>query len=175
MADEPADPTIDRLARLFREHPAWVDAARRIAPRAKCNVYFTHRAGEVWRLEQAPDGAHLRRGAADDPDFVFRFAPGSIDRLAAAGDEVGEFAVALFALMLEDDPQLRVDLRIAASFPRLVGRGYLRLLIDAGPAVLAFGASHGIQTVGALRRFVARLRRREPADWETGGDVRGPV
>jgi hypothetical protein len=42
----------------------------------------------------------------------------------------------------------------------------VNLLLAAGPPVLAFGAGHGIRTLGALRRFVADLRTRGPADWE---------
>jgi hypothetical protein len=71
--------------------------------------------------------------------------------------------------VLSDDPRLRIGLRIVAPFGRLVRRGYLRLLVAAGPRVLGFGASHGIRSLGALRRFVARIRSRVPADWETGG------
>ena len=167
MASEPADPTIDRLAELFLEHPAWIAAARRISPRATCSVYFTHRPGEAWRLELAGGRTRLRSGAAADPDFVFRFSPAAIERLAAGRGGIGEFAVTLFDSMIEDDPALRIDLRIAASFPRLARRGYLRLLLDAGPAVVRFGASHGIRTLPALRSFVSRLRRTEPEGWET--------
>ncbi len=61
-----------------------------------------------------------------------------------------------------------MGLRIVAGFPRLVRRGYLGLLLASGPRVLAFGASHGVRTVGALRRLVAQLRDSGPADWETG-------
>jgi len=71
--------------------------------------------------------------------------------------------------MLEDDPELQVDFRIIAGFGRLMLRGYVRLLLAAGPSVVIFGASHGIGSLGALRRFVAQLRARDAADWETGG------
>jgi hypothetical protein len=173
VASEPDDPTIDRLAGLFLEHPAWIGAARRISPKATCGVYFTHRPGEAWRLEQVGVRTRLRPGAAADPDLVFRFTPASIERLAAVCGGIGDFAVALFGLMVEDDPELRVDLRIAASFRRLARRGYVRLLLDAGPAVVRFGASHGIRTLPALRSLVSRLRRREPEDWEIDGVTPG--
>lgn len=78
----------------------------------------------------------------------------------------GELAVELFSLMLEDDPALRVDLRIASGFAALAKRGYVKLLLDAGPQVLAFGARHGIRTLGSLRRFVAQLRSRGRQSWE---------
>jgi hypothetical protein len=163
---DPPDPTLDRLARLFREHPAWTAAARRLVPQATSTVYFRHRPGEAWRLEQREGVTRLLPGAAADPDFVFRFTEGSIARLEAVRGGVGDFAVELFTLITEDDPDVRVGFRIVAGFPRLVRRGYLGLLLAAGPRVVAFGASHGIRTLGALRRFVAQVRDRTPESWE---------
>jgi len=159
------DEWIERLARLFEEHPAWVAAAGRLSPDAASAVFFRHRPGEVWHLEQAAVGSRLLPGAARDPDLVFRFTPRSVERLEAVTGGIGEFAVALFALMTEGDPEARVDFRIAADFSRLARRGYLSLLLAAGPGVLAFGAAHGIRTLGALRRFAAGLRR-DPEPWE---------
>jgi hypothetical protein len=103
-----------------------------------------------------------------DPDFVFRFTPSAIERLEAVTGGIGEFAVELFTLITEADSDTGVGFRIVASFPRLLRRGYVGLLLAAGPRVVAFGATHGIRTVGALRRFVAQLRDSGPADWETG-------
>jgi hypothetical protein len=168
VAADPSDPSIDRLAHLFRAHPAWTAAARRLEPEATSTVYFRHRPGEAWRLEQREGVTRLLPGAAADPDFVFRFAEGSIARLEAVHGGIGDFAVELFTLITEDDPEVRVGFRIAAGFPRLVRRGYLGLLLAAGPRVVAFGASHGIRTLGALRRFVAQLRNRGPESWEQG-------
>jgi hypothetical protein len=42
----------------------------------------------------------------------------------------------------------------------------VKLLLAAGPRVLAFGAAHGVRTLGALRRLVSDFRARGPADWE---------
>jgi hypothetical protein len=166
MATSKRDEWVDRLARLFREHPAWVAAAHHLSSGASSTVYFAHhldRDGhEPWRLEQCDAGTCLLPGAARDPDFIFRFSPESIEQLEAVDGTVGDFAVALFSLVVDDE----VQLRIAAGFPRLIRRGYVKLLLVAGPPVVAFGATHGIRTLGALRRLVAGLRRRGPADWE---------
>lgn len=156
------DEQVERLARLFREHPAWVDAARYLRADACSTVYFSHRGAEPWRLEQHGGETRLVPGAAVEPDFVFRFSPDSIEQLEAADGGIGTFAVALFTAIVEDD----VQLRIAAPFSRLMRRGYVKLLLVAGPPVLAFGAAHGIRTLGALRRFVGQLMARGPADWE---------
>jgi hypothetical protein len=50
----------------------------------------------------------------------------------------------------------------------LVRRGYLRLLVAAGPRVRAIGAAHGIAGVRDLARLVARVRRREGDEWDRG-------
>lgn len=154
-----------RLATLFAEHPAWVDAAGRLRGDATSTVYFTHRAREPWRLETHAGSTRLLPGAAGDPDLVFRFSPESIGRLESVEGGIGDFAVALFEQIVNQE----VDLRIRAGFGRLVRRGYVKLLLAAGPPVLAFGASHGIRTLGALRRFVADLSTQGPADWECEG------
>lgn len=157
------DEWVDRLARLFREHPAWGAAARHLDANASSSVYFSHRDAEPWRLEQHSSGTRLVRGAAADPDLVLRFTPLSIERLeAVVGGDIGDFAVALFSLIVEGE----VRLRIAASYRHLLRRGYVKLLLIAGPPVVAFGARHGIHTLGALRRLATELRARDPADWE---------
>jgi len=163
-----ADEWAGRLARLFAEHPAWVEAARRLSGDATSSVYFTHLPGAPWRLETRSCGVVLLPGAAADPDLVFRFTPESIAALESAEGGIGDFAVALFEQIVDG----AVDLRIRAGFGRLVMRGYVKLLFAAGPPVMAFGATHGIRTLGALRRFVADLRAQGAADWEYEGPPR---
>jgi hypothetical protein len=171
------DPHVERLARLFREHPAWRQAARHVSEDSTSRVLFTHRPGERWHLERENAESRLLPGDVPDPDFVFRFSPQSIERLAGIEGSVGAFAVELFGLILGEDPRARVDLRIAAPFQRLVRRGYVRLLVASGGSVLAFGARHGVGSLGQLRRLVARLAQRQPEAWESGsgGDPDGEL
>ncbi len=163
------DESVTRLARMFLENPAWTDAARRIASDATSSVFFSHRPGEPWRLERRCGRTLLLPGAAADPDFVFRFTPASVERLCATDGGIGDFAVALFGLIAEENPRLRVGFRVAAPFPRLVRRGYLRLLAVGGLRVLAFGAARGVRSRADLRRLVERVRHRAPEAWEIEG------
>jgi hypothetical protein len=163
------DPHVDRLARLFREHPAWRAAARHVSDAATSRVLFSHRPGERWHLARRGGESLLLPGDARDPDFVFRFSPAAIERLARVEGSVGAFAVELFGLVAGEDPEARVDLRIAAPFSRLVRRGYVRLLAAAGWRVLAFGARHGVRSLGGLRRLVEREREGPPEPWERDG------
>ena len=52
MAAPEYDEWVERLARLFLEHPAWQSAASLLSQDTTSNVYFTHRPGEVWHLER---------------------------------------------------------------------------------------------------------------------------
>ncbi len=156
------------LVRLFAEHPVWRDAGATIRDGATSAVWFRERPGEPWHLEREAGVSRLRPGRAADPDFVFRFGAESIAALEAAGEDVGDFAVCLFEWMIHPDPDLRIDFRIVAGFPRLLRNGYVGLLARAGPQVAAFGARHGITGLGPLRRLVRLLRRSQPFAWEGG-------
>lgn len=165
MAEE-AQAGVERLGRLFRDHPAWRQAARRLADDVGSNVYFSTRPGEVWHLERQGDETLLSTGPAPRPDFVFRFTPAAVERLERVRGGIGDFAVELFRLILAEDPDVRVDFRIVASFPRLVRGGYLALLGAGGLPVLAFGAARRVRTLAELRRLVERVRERRPYEWE---------
>jgi len=162
MATSRAEPDaiVRRLAALFRSHPAWTRAAALLSEQACSNVRFRHRPGEVWHLARVAGATRLEPGALRDADLELGFPPGAIERLEATGGGIGDFAVALFELAVERDPALRVDLRILAPFSRLVRRGYLHLLVAGGPAVFAWGAANGVGTLGELRRWIARVRKR---------------
>lgn len=164
--ESPRDPVAARLAFFFSEHPAWVDAASKLQPDATSTVYFSHLPGQAWHLAMHEGRARLAEGPAPDPDLVFLFTPAAVGRLAGVDGAVGDFAVELFRLLSETRPDLRVRLRVAASFARLVQRGYLGLLAAGGWGVLAFGATRGVRTIAQLRSLVDQVRRGEPEPWE---------
>jgi len=167
LANAPSpDSHVLRLAELFRAHPAWCRAASRLAPESESNVFFRHLPGQPWRLLRRGGETHLERGAAADPDLAFCFSPAAIERLAATQGGVDDFALALFRSMLERDPERRVELRVVAPFVRLLRRGYVELLLRGGPRLLWFGATHGVRSIGDLRRLVEGIRSSEPAPWE---------
>jgi len=164
-AEGHSDPTVAEVARLFREHPAWRRAAGYIGEGCTSAVWFRHRPGEPWHLVRMEEGARLKPGAPRDPDFVFRFSPGAVRDLSDVEGGMDEFAVCLFARMIDPDPERHVDFRVVSPFWRLARRGYVRLLLAAGPRVAAFGASHGLTGLADLRRLVRSLRR-GPFDFE---------
>ncbi len=160
------DQTVEVLGEFFRSHRAWREAAQRIDPEAMSDVYFSHRPGEVWHLLQSAPGSALEPGKADDPDFVFRFSPGAVRRLQTVEGGIVEFALELFSLIDESDPEDRVDLRVVAPFSRLRERGYVRLLLDAGPKLAKYGLQRGILSVSGVRKLVRSARAAPPFPWE---------
>jgi hypothetical protein len=161
------DPLVQRLVQLFRAHPVWCEAARLVSEDATSRVFFAHRPGEPWRLLRRDEQSVLEPGEADDPDLAFCFPPGAIAELEATRGGVGDFALALFRLALDADPERRVRLRVIAPFARLLRRGYVELLLRGGPRLLWFGARHGVRSVGELRRMVESARQGGPEPWET--------
>jgi len=137
-------------------------------------VLFSHRPSEVWHLVRSAEGSQLVPGPGVDPDFVFRFTPGAIDRLCSVDGGVGEFAAELFERMVAEEDDMRVDLRLIASFRRLASRGYLGLLLAAAPRLAALRARHGVKNLGDLRRLIDSHRRRIPEPWERWAESPGP-
>jgi hypothetical protein len=172
IADEAAngparsDAVVEKLAELFRSHPAWVRAARRLDARATSNVYFSQRPGEVWQLRNSSGESELLPGRGASPDFAFCFTPAAVDRLAAVRGGVGGFAVELFSLIVADEEELRIGFRVVAPFSTLMRRGYVKLLLMGGSRLLAFGASRGVRTLGDLRTLATRVRAQQPESWE---------
>jgi hypothetical protein len=152
------DRHVRMLTDLFRRHPAWLRAADYVADGAESAVSFSHLPGRRWRLIRRSHQTLLLPGRAHDPDFEFRFTPAAVERLAEVDGDVGDFAVELFARILEPREERRVDFRVIASFSRLARRGYVRLLLAAGPKVLRFGATRGVVTLRDLRALVAAYR-----------------
>ena len=154
------------LARLYRERPAWRAAAAGIQEGSRCAVWFSQRPGEPWHLVREAGETRLRPGGVERPDLVFRFTPASIWELARAGEDIGEFAVRLFELMIDPDVERHIGFRIAAPFSRLLRGGYVRVLLDAGPRVATFAAGHGVTDLASLRDLVRSLIHTTPFDWE---------
>jgi len=156
-----------RLAWRFREHHVWVGAMGRIKPGTTSAVYFSHRPGDPWHVIAVDDVVCLRHGPAPDPDFAFCFTHEAIDALASVEGGIGDVAVRLFDLILEGE----VGFRIIASFWRLIRHGHLRLVLEGGPKVVAYGAQHGIRTLGQLAAFVRQIRSSTPMPCEQGGGM----
>jgi hypothetical protein len=149
------EPSLARLARFFETAPAAARAVRPLAPGARVAL----------ALDEGPAGFTLAGGAPrlapgplDDPDFTLRLPGGAVDRLVARGAaDVGEAGVALFQLVLEQDPALRVGATVQAPLSRLVAHGWLAVLALGGGKVALWLLRRGLANPA---KVIERLRRR---------------
>ena len=74
---------------------------------------------------------------------------------AIAGDDVGEFGIAFFKLLLAREPERRVRVHIHASTARLVSHGYLGVLAAGGAKVGWWLLKNGVRNPKAA---IDRLR-----------------
>lgn len=155
----PIDPVVSHLREFFQKNEIWRTAADFLSGASSSQVTFSHLPAEEWRLVRRGGHTVLEPGRAEDPDLVFHFTPGAVERITQVDGDMANFAIALFDAALDDDPGRNLGLEVVAPFSRLARRGYLRLLWAGGGPLLAFGANHGIRTIGQLRDLVASVRR----------------
>lgn len=145
---------LEALGRFFRSDPAARRATRPLRREAEVALDL---AGEPARFSMASGAPEILPGPARDPDFTLSLPPGAVRRLTSGGTNVGGLGVAFFQLVLSRDPALRIGVRLNASTPRLLARGYLRVLALGGLEVALW-----LVRAGARRPLLAieRLRRR---------------
>jgi len=98
----------------------------------------------------------VQEGPARAPDFTLTLPDGAVQRITAlASDDVGEFGIEFFKLVLEKDPSLRVKVRIDASTGQLLKHGYLGVLAQGGMKVTWWLLKNGVKNPKAA---IDRLR-----------------
>src|SRR4051794_32862299 len=98
-------PSYDSLKRFFETAPAARKATRPLARDARVNLALDGGSAHFTMESGAPE---VKDGAAQDPDFTLTLPEGAVTRITGlATDDVGEFGVAFFKLVLERDPGLK--------------------------------------------------------------------
>lgn len=145
----------DSLKRFFESAPAAKRATRPLARGARVNLALDGGPAHFTMESGAPE---VRTGAAADPDFTLTLTDGAVSRIVALeSDDVGEFGVAFFKLVLERDPALKARVRVDAPTTRLVGHGYLGVLALGGMKVTWWLVKNGVKNPKAA---IDRLRGR---------------
>ena len=81
---------------------------------------------------------------------------GAVRRITAlTSDDVGEFGIEFFKLVVEHDPTLKVRIRIDAPTTQLLGHGYLGVLAIGGMKVTWWLLKNGVKNPKAA---IDRLR-----------------
>ncbi len=142
--------------RQFFEGAAVARAATRpLSREARVNVALPEGTARFTMEGGAPA---LLPGPAPDPDFTLRLPGGAVRRITGLrSEEVGEFGIEFFKLVLERDPDLKVRVHLDASPTRLVAHGYLGVLAQGGLKVTWWLLRNGVRNPLAA---IERLRKR---------------
>jgi hypothetical protein len=148
-------PSYESLKRFFETAPAARKATRPLARGARVNLALD---GGPARFTMESGAPEVREGAGEDPDFTLTLPDGAVRRITGLGsDDVGEFGVEFFKLVLERDPALKVRISIDAPTTRLLGNGYLGVLALGGMKVTWWLLKNGVKNPKAA---IDRLRGR---------------
>ncbi len=95
-------------------------------------------------------------GPATNPDFTLRLPDAAVARITALqSDDVGEFGIEFFKLVLEKDPAVKAGVHIDASTGQLLSHGYLGVLAVGGMKVSWWLLKNGVRNPKAA---IDRLR-----------------
>ncbi len=95
-------------------------------------------------------------GPATNPDFSLTLPDGAVKRITALkSDDVGEFGIEFFKLVLEKDPTMKVGVHLDASTGQLLSHGYLGVLAVGGMKVTWWLLKNGVRNPKAA---IDRLR-----------------
>jgi hypothetical protein len=149
------EPSLPRLARFLETAPAARKAVRPLAAGARVALVLDEGPAGFTLVEGTP---RLAAGPLADPDFTLRLPREAVARLAAQGaEDVGEAGVALFQLVLERAPELRVGVTVQAPLGRLVSHGWLAVLALGGGKVALWLLRRGLANPA---KVIERLRGR---------------
>ncbi len=145
--------SFDALKRFFESAPAAHRAARPLSRSACVNLVLDD--GPARFTMESGTGLVLE-GASPDPDFTLTMPAAAVERITSLGsNDVGEFGIAFFQLVLERDPAVHVRVHIDASTARLLSHGYLGVLALGGMKVTWWLLKNGVRNPKAA---IDRLR-----------------
>jgi hypothetical protein len=125
-----AGASFEALKRFFETAPAAAAATRPLSREAEVGLDLE---GGPARFTMASGRAELEGGAARDPDFTLAIPDAAVKHITSfARSDAGELGIEFFKLAISRDPAIKVRIRIQASTPRLVSRGYLGVLAAGG-------------------------------------------
>ena len=136
-------PSLAALKTFFESAPAARKATRPLARSARVNLALDGGAAQFSMESGAP---HVQDGANPDPDFTLTLPHGAVERITGLGsDDVGEFGIEFFKLVLEHDPAFKVRVKIDAPTTRLLTHGYLGVLALGGMKVSWWLLKNGVK------------------------------
>ena len=146
-------PSFEALKRFFETSPAARKATSPLHRDARVGLDL---AGAQAHFTMQSGAAQVVDGAAESPDFTLTLPDKAVEHITSIEkDDVGEFGVEFFKLVLARDPDTKVRVRIHGSTARLLSNGYLSVLALGGAKVGWWLLRNGVKNPKAA---IDRLR-----------------
>ena len=136
-------PSFDALKKFFETAEVARKATRPLDPGAVVALQLD--AGPA-RFTMAGGTAQVAEGPAVNPDFTLVLPDAAVKRITALqSDDVGEFGIEFFKLILESDPTQKARVKIDAPTRQLLAHGYLSVLAQGGMKVTWWLLKNGVR------------------------------
>jgi hypothetical protein len=146
-------PSFDALKTFFETAAAARKATKPLKDGAEVAVQLDGGPASFVMRDGKPQ---LIEGKAQNPDFTLVLPDAAVKRITSLkSDDVGEFGVEFFKLVLEKDPSVKVRIKIDASTGQLLSHGYLSVLAQGGLKVTWWLLKNGVKNPKAA---IDRLR-----------------
>lgn len=145
----------EALKRFFESAPAARKATRPLEDGAEVELKL---AAGVARFVKEAGVAHVHDEPPRAPDFTLTMPDAAVRRITSLqSDDVGEFGIEFFKLLLDHDPALKVRVKVDAPTSQLLKHGYLSVLALGGMKVTWWLLKNGVKNPKAA---IDRLRGR---------------
>jgi hypothetical protein len=145
--------SFEALKRFFETSEVAREATKHLDAGAEVGLELD---GGPARFAMAGGRAQVVEGMAVNPDFTLTLPDGAVSRITSLrSDDVGEFGIEFFKLVLEKDPAQKARVHIDAPTVRLLRHGYLGVLAQGGMKVTWWLLRNGVKNPKAA---IERLR-----------------
>jgi hypothetical protein len=135
--------SFDALKKFFETSEVARKATRPLAAGA---VVALELDGGPARFTMAGGKAQVAEGPATNPDFTLTLPDAAVKRITALqSDDVGEFGIEFFKLILQSDPTQKARVKIDAPTRQLLSHGYLSVLAQGGMKVTWWLLKNGVR------------------------------
>lgn len=135
--------SFDALKKFFETAEVARKATRPLHPGAEVALQLD---GGPARFTMEGGKAQVAQGPAVNPDFTLVLPDGAVKRITALqSDDVGEFGIEFFKLILESDPAQKAKVKIDAPTMQLLSHGYLSVLAQGGMKVTWWLLKNGVR------------------------------
>jgi len=146
-------PSFEALKRFFENNAAARKATNPLHRDARVGLELASGPAHFTMQTGAPQ---VLDGPAESPDFTLILPDGAVSHITALeSDDVGEFGVEFFKLVLSRAPETKVRIRVQATTARLLSNGYLGVLAVGGAKVGWWLLKNGVRNPKAA---IDRLR-----------------